>query len=90
LNGKIIGITAVDYDDVSFNKNGVYKVESFLNANRFWYQLDSYSFDDMRIRVIDYSRYRSTQRVQNYLKNAYNLSFIKTDDSRGLLMYCQI
>jgi hypothetical protein len=29
---KLVGITAVDYDDVSFNKNGVYKVESFLNG----------------------------------------------------------
>jgi murein DD-endopeptidase MepM/ murein hydrolase activator NlpD len=90
-NGKIgFGITAVDYDDVSFNKNGVYKVESFLNGKPiFGYQLDSYSFDDMRYinALLDYSRYRSTsQRVQKlFMKNAYNLSFIKTDDSRGII-----
>jgi hypothetical protein len=29
-NGKIgFGISAVDYDNVSFNKNGVYKVQAF-------------------------------------------------------------
>jgi hypothetical protein len=29
-NGKIgFGITAVDYDNVSFNKNGIYKLQTF-------------------------------------------------------------
>jgi hypothetical protein len=33
-NGKIgFGITAVDYDNVSGNRNGVYKIEAFLNGN---------------------------------------------------------
>jgi hypothetical protein len=33
-NGKIgFGVTAVDYDNVSGNRNGVYKIEAFLNGN---------------------------------------------------------
>ncbi len=49
-NGPIgFGIIANDYDDVSFNKNGVYSVTSFLNGQpSFGYQFDTYSFDDMR------------------------------------------
>jgi hypothetical protein len=90
-NGKIgFGITAVDYDNVSFNKNGVYKVASFLNGTAiFGYQLDTYSFDDMRYinALLDYPRYKSSyQRVQKlFMKTAYILSFIKTDASRGVI-----
>jgi hypothetical protein len=47
-NGKIgFGITAVDYD--SGNRNGIYKLQTYLNGKpNFGYQLDTYSFDDMR------------------------------------------
>jgi len=69
-NGKIgFGINAFDYDDVSYNKNGVYKVQSFYNGIfNFGYQFDTYSFDEMRYinAFIDYSRYKKTQqRVQS-------------------------
>ncbi|KIA99203.1 peptidase M23 [Flavobacterium sp. KMS] len=90
-NGKIgFGITAVDYDDVSFNKNGVYKVESFYNGNsNFGYQFNTYSFDEMRyINVlIDYPRYKKTgQRVQKlFMKTPFALSIIKTDALNGVL-----
>jgi len=88
-NGEIgFGIIADDYDDVSFNKNGVYSVHSFLNGQpRFGYQLDTYSFDDMRYvnALIDYAKYKKTkQRVQKlFMKNKYGLSFIKTDEAKG-------
>jgi hypothetical protein len=88
-NGAIgFGIIADDYDDVSFNKNGVYSVTSFLNGQpSFGYQFDTYSFDDMRYvnALIDYSRYRKTQqRVQKlFMKNKYGLPFIKTDETKG-------
>ena len=88
-NGEIgFGIIADDYDDVSFNKNGVYSVHSFLNGQpRFGYQFDTYSFDDMRYvnALIDYAKYKKTkQRVQKlFMKNKYGLSFIKTDEAKG-------
>ncbi|KFF14960.1 M23 family metallopeptidase [Flavobacterium hydatis] len=90
-NGKIgFGITAVDYDDVSFNKNGVYKVESFYNGNsNFGYEFNTYSFDEMRYinALIDYPRYKKTgQRVQKlFMKTPFALSIIKTDALNGVL-----
>lgn len=90
-NGKIgFGINAFDYDDVSFNKNGVYKVQSFYNGMpNFAYQFDTYSFDEMRYvnALIDYSRYKKTQqRVQKlFMKNPYNLSIIKADKTNGVI-----
>ncbi|MDN3672172.1 M23 family metallopeptidase [Flavobacterium branchiarum] len=90
-NGKIgFGITAVDYDDVSFNKNGVYKVESFYNGkSNYGYQFNTYSFDEMRYinALIDYSRYKKTgQRVQKlFMKTPFALSIIKTDSLNGVL-----
>jgi murein DD-endopeptidase MepM/ murein hydrolase activator NlpD len=88
-NGPIgFGITADDYDDVSFNKNGVYSVNSFLNGQlKFGYQFDTHSFDDMRYvnALIDYSKYKKTgQRVQKlFMKNKYGLAFITTDAIKG-------
>jgi hypothetical protein len=90
-NGKIgFGINAFDYDDVSFNKNGVYKVQSFYNGmSNFAYQFDTYSFDEMRYvnALIDYSRYKKTQqRVQKlFMKNPYKLSIIKADKTNGVI-----
>jgi hypothetical protein len=90
-NGKIgFGLNTFDYDDVSFNKNGVYKVQSFYNGMpNFGYQFDTYSFDEMRYinALIDYSRYKKTQqRVQKlFMRNPYKLSIIKSDKSNGNL-----
>ncbi len=88
-NGPIgFGIIANDYDDVSFNKNGVYSVNSFLNGQpKFGYQFDTHSFDDMRYvnAMIDYAKYKKTgQRVQKlFMKNKYDLAFINTDETKG-------
>lgn len=90
-NGIIgFGIITFDYDDVSFNRNGVYKVQSFFNGQpNFGYQFDTYSFDEMRYvnALIDYSRYKKMQqRVQKlFMKKPYNLSIIKTDETNGIL-----
>lgn len=90
-NGKIgFGINTFDYDDVSFNKNGVYKVQTFYNGMpNFSYQFDTYSFDEMRYvnALIDYPRYKKTQqRVQKlFMKTPFNLSIIKTNQSNGVL-----
>ena len=88
-NGPIgFGIIANDYDDVSFNKNGVYSVNSFLNGQpKFGYQFDTHSFDDMRYvnAMIDYAKYKKTgQRVQKlFMKNKFDLAFISTDETKG-------
>ncbi|HWS61076.1 MAG TPA: M23 family metallopeptidase [Flavobacterium sp.] len=90
-NGRIgFGINTFDYDDVSFNKNGVYKVQTFYNGQpSFGYQFDTYSFDEMRYvnALIDYSLYKKTQqRVQQlFMKSPYNLSIIKTNTSFGVI-----
>lgn len=91
-NGPIgFGIIANDYDDVSFNNNGVYSVNSFLNGQpKFSYQFDTHSFDDMRYvnALIDYAKYKKTgQRVQKlFMKNKYDLAFIKTDETKGQII----
>ncbi|WP_343616406.1 M23 family metallopeptidase [Flavobacterium sp.] len=90
-NGKIgFGINAVDTDDVSFNKNGVFNVSTFLNGNQNYnYQFNTYSFDEMRYinAFIDYYRYKKTgQRVQKlFMKTPFALSIIKTDSLRGII-----
>jgi murein DD-endopeptidase MepM/ murein hydrolase activator NlpD len=90
-NGSIgFGISAYDTDDVSFNNNGVYKVQSFYNGKpNFGYEFNTYSFDDMRYinALIDYSRYKKMQqRVQKlFMKTPYNLSFIQADENKGVL-----
>ena len=90
-NGKIgFGINAFDYDDVSYNKNGVYKVQTYYNGTpNFGYQFDTYSFDEMRYinAFIDYSRYKKTQqRVQKlFMEYPFNLSIITTDVTKGVI-----
>lgn len=90
-NGTVgFGISAYDTDDVSFNNNGVYKVQSFYNGKpNFGYEFNTYSFDEMRYinALIDYSRYKKMQqRVQKlFMKNPYNLSIIQADENKGVL-----
>nr|WP_315152934.1 M23 family metallopeptidase [uncultured Flavobacterium sp.] len=90
-NGKIgFGIIATDMDDVSFNKNGVYDVQTFYNGTpSYGYQFGTYSFDEMRyINVlIDYARYKkSQQRIQRLFRSdPFDLSIIKTDQNNGII-----
>jgi murein DD-endopeptidase MepM/ murein hydrolase activator NlpD len=90
-NGRIgFGIIANDYDDVSFNKNGVFDVNLFCNGKSiFGCQFNTYSFDEMRYvnAFIDYSVYKkSGQRIQKLFMNPpYNLSIIKTDETNGVI-----
>jgi hypothetical protein len=90
-NGKIgFGINAVDFDDVSNNRNGVFNVTGFLNGDpKYNYQFNTYSFDEMRYinAFIDYPRYKKTgQRVQKlFMKTPFALSIIKTDSLYGVI-----
>ena len=90
-NGKIgFGIIASDMDNVSMNKNGVFKVQTFYNGTpTYEYQFDTYSFDEMRyINVlIDYERYKKNQqRLQRLFRvSPYDLSIVKTNDENGII-----
>ncbi|MGL5111242.1 MAG: M23 family metallopeptidase [Flavobacterium sp.] len=90
-NGSIgFGIIATDSDNVSFNANGVFKVQSFYNGSpTYGYQFDTYSFDEMRYinALIDYGRYKkSKQRVQRLFRAVpFDLSIIAADQKNGAI-----
>ena len=89
--GKIgFGIMAYDLFDNSYDKYGIYKVETFLNGtSSFSYEFNTMSFDEMRyINIfIDYARYKKTkQRVQKlFMKKTFPLSIIKADENNGTI-----
>ena len=79
-SGKIgFGINTYDLSDLSWDRNGIYKAETFLNGKTiFGFQFDSYAFDEMRYinALIDYSRYKIMgQRVQKlFMKTPFPLN----------------
>lgn len=84
------GITAFDYDDVSWNSNGIFKVQTFLNGkNDFRCQFDTFAFDETRLinALIDYGRYKKLgQRVQKlFMNEPYVLSFIDPGINNGII-----
>ena len=84
------GITTFDYDDVSWNSNGIFRVQTFLNGKTdFGYQFDAFAFDETRFvnALIDYERYKKLgQRVQKlFMKNPYPLSIIKSGSTNGII-----
>ena len=90
-SGKIgFGITTIDYDDVSWNANGIFRVSTFLNGKKdFGYQFDTFAFDETRYvnALIDYGRYKKLgQRVQKlFAENPYPLSLIKPGTANGVI-----
>ncbi|MBP6556775.1 MAG: M23 family metallopeptidase [Flavobacterium sp.] len=91
VSGKIgFGITTIDYDDVSWNANGIFRVQTSLNGKTdFRYQFDTFSFDETRYvnALIDYGRYKKTgQRVQKlFAENLYPLSIIQNGNTNGII-----
>jgi len=89
-NGKIgFGINTVDYDNVSYNVNGVYKAQIVANGKTvFGYKLDELVFDEGRYinTFIDYNRYKKTHvRIQKlFMKNNYPWSNIYTNVDNGV------
>ncbi|WP_136153024.1 M23 family metallopeptidase [Flavobacterium sangjuense] len=84
------GITTFDYDDVSWNANGIFRVQTFLNGKSdFGFQFDTFAFDETRFvnLLIDYERYKKLgQRVQKlFTKNPYPLSIIKPGLNNGVI-----
>lgn len=90
-SGKIgFGIITNDFDDVSYNGNGIFKAEAFQNgALSFGYQFDTFAFDEGRYvnALVDFKRYAATkQRVQKlFMKNPYALSIVKTNPANGIV-----
>jgi len=89
--GKIgFGITTFDYDNVSWNSNGIFRVQTYLNGKTdFGYQFDTFAFDETRLInvLIDYERYKKLgQRVQKlFMKTPFPLSIIKTGSNNGVI-----
>ncbi|MEY3499608.1 MAG: hypothetical protein RL308_1277 [Bacteroidota bacterium] len=94
-NGKIgFGINAYDLTNLSWDRNGIYKAEVFLNGKSiFGYQFDTYSFEEMRYinALIDYPRYKNMgQRVQKlFMKTPFPLSIINKHDENGVINTAQ-
>ena len=90
-SGKIgFGIIASDFDDVSFNANGIYKAELTGNGKSlFKFELADLVFDEARFvnAYIDYGKYKkSHQRVQKlFMKNPFGLSNLSTNSENGLI-----
>ena len=89
-NGKIgFGSNAVDYDNVSYNVNGVYKAQIIANGKTvFGYKFDEMVFDEARFvnYFIDYNRYKKTHvRIQKlFMKNNYAWSNINVNIDNGV------
>lgn len=88
--GKIgFGITATDYDDVSYNNNGIFKTQVSSNGKVLYeYVFDEMAFDEGHFinAFLDYKRYKtSNQRVQElFMKKEYPLSNIYTKVDNGI------
>lgn len=89
--GRIgFGIQSYDVFDFSYDKYGLFKVQTFLNGSPFFsYQLDTFSFDETKYinAFIDFYKYKKTkQRIQKlFMKNPYPLSFIHSDLNNGII-----
>ncbi len=84
------GITTFDYDDVSWNANGIFRAQTFLNGKPYFsYQFDTFEFGETRLvnNLIDYTRYKKQgQRVQRlFMENPYPLSIIKPGPNNGVI-----
>lgn len=89
--GRIgFGVVVQDYDNVSWNTNGAYKIEASLNGKlSFGYQFDTFAFDESKYvnALIDYKMYKTERiRIQKlFAVNPYPLSIIKSDENFGVI-----
>lgn len=84
------GISAIDQQDYSPGRNGVYKVESFTNGQRsFAYTFDAFAFHQTRYlnALIDYARFKASgQRIQQlHLARPLDFELLLPDESLGRL-----
>lgn len=91
-SGQIsFGIDMYDTANNNANKNGVYKVETFVNGKpSFSYQFDTFAFSESGFvnALVDYGRNKKTrEKVQKmFLEKPYPLSVLKVDNgTKGIL-----
>ena len=90
-NGKIgFGVNVYDLFDFNYNKNGVYKIETFLNGSPdFSITFNSFAFAETRYlnAFIDYERWiKHKKRVQKlFIKDPYPLSLITHNKKNGII-----
>lgn len=85
--GFAVGTT--DRQDLAANKNGVYKIQTFLNGNRnFQLNFKSFGFDESKYinRLIDYEVYKTKrQRVQKLFVDNNPLSLFDSVINNGVI-----
>ena len=90
-NGKIgFGINAFDYCTNLYNKNGLYKINAYLNGVLYYqFELEKFAFDESRYinNFIDYEHFKaSNQRVQKLFHHSpYPLSVLKSNKNNGII-----
>lgn len=90
-NGKIgFAINASDKCTNPYNRNGLYKVNAYLNGVLYYsYEFDKFAFSETRYinNFIDYEQYESKrQRFQKLFFNTeYPLSVIKANKKNGII-----
>lgn len=90
-SGKIgFAINAYDYLTNRYNKNGLYKVQTFLNGVPYFnYKFDEFSFDESKHinNFIDYKRYSIfKQRMQKlFIKENFPLSIVTHNQKDGFV-----
>lgn len=86
-----VGFSAYDRFDLSYNKNGIYQVNSYVNGlKNFGYRLETFSFGETRYlnALIDYATYRKKNiRIQRLYKSPYNYLDIYEDKNQDGVIY---
>jgi murein DD-endopeptidase MepM/ murein hydrolase activator NlpD len=90
-SGKIgFALNSYDLSTNSYNKNGIYKVATYINGSQnFKFEFDTFAFDESKHinNFIDFSRYKKLkQRFQKlFVKESYPLSLIAGNTKNGFL-----
>jgi hypothetical protein len=90
-NGAIgFGLNVFDNITNPYNKNGIYKVSTFVNGVPYFsYKFDTFSFDESKHinYFIDYFRYKNMgQRFQKmFIDEEYPLSIVNQNKRNGIL-----
>lgn len=88
--GVAFGINAYDFCTNGYNKNGLYKVKTYVNGVlQYQYGFDTFTFDESRYinNFIDYERLHDMgQRVQKLFQlNEYPLSIVSKNKKDGII-----
>lgn len=91
LQGKVgFGINTYDTSDNNYSKNGIYKIQAYLNGSAYFgYYFDTFAFDESHYinALIDYPRFKKmNQRFQKlFMSTSYPLSIIDTKKENGIV-----